>query len=231
MRPIRPTIAVALLLSSGLVFLSAQTPVSSSQAQPARVTTATPIIGPMPHPALVLYTGGQLEVRAHNSSMNQILNDVARKTGMKITGSVNEDHVFGWYGPASPATVLTTLLEGTGSNMVLRVSPAGTPAELILTPRLSSAPLACADPPCSANPTTTVQASTSGSPGPAVSTPAAATAQPAGASAVQGATILPAAVPVAPGTVDPATGQTVWPQHHVVQQPETHITPSAIGPH
>ena len=55
---------------------------------------------------------------------------------MHISGGVPEQRVFGNYGPAAPATVLATLIDGTGSNMVLRESASDGPAELILTPRV-----------------------------------------------------------------------------------------------
>jgi len=87
------------------------------------------------HRAEVTYSGNVLEVTANNSSLNQILRDIGRQTGMKITGGVVEERVFGKYGPAPPAQVLETLLDGTGSNMFLREADRDTPGELILTPR------------------------------------------------------------------------------------------------
>ena len=54
---------------------------------------------------------------------------------MKITGGVTEQRVFGNYGPGAPSGILASLLDGTGSNMLLRESPAHTPIELILSPR------------------------------------------------------------------------------------------------
>ena len=83
----------------------------------------------------VSYDNGLLGVRANNASLNGILRDIARTTGMKLTGSVAEQRVFGNYGPAAPATILATLLNGTGSNMLLREAADAAPAELILTPR------------------------------------------------------------------------------------------------
>ncbi len=88
------------------------------------------------HPAQVSCADGQLTVRAQNSSLNGILRAIARCTGMRITGRVADQRVFGNYGPAAPATVLATLLDGTGSNMLLQEAAADRPAELILTPRL-----------------------------------------------------------------------------------------------
>ena len=77
----------------------------------------------------------EITVAAGNSSLNQILHDISRLTGIKITGGVADERVFGDYGPASPSQVLATLLNGTGSNMLLVQSTGEAPTELILTPR------------------------------------------------------------------------------------------------
>jgi hypothetical protein len=77
-----------------------------------------------------------LEVTANNSSLNQILREISRQTGMKVTGGVNDERVYGKYGPAPAARVLARLLDGTGSNMFLKETADAGPAELILTPRL-----------------------------------------------------------------------------------------------
>ena len=81
------------------------------------------------------YADGRLEVAADNSSLNQVLREIARKTGMKITGGVGDERVFGTYGPGPPGAILASLLDGTGSNMLLRESSTDAPDELILTPR------------------------------------------------------------------------------------------------
>lgn len=85
--------------------------------------------------AHVTCTGGMLQVKAHNSSLNGILRAISRCTGMHITGGIPEQRVFGDYGPAAPATVLATLIDGSSTNMLLRETMADQPAELILTPR------------------------------------------------------------------------------------------------
>jgi hypothetical protein len=100
-------------------------------AQPAAAAPAQPAT----HRAKVVYAQGQLEITADNSSLNQILRDVARQTGMKITGGVAEQRVYGKYGPGAPGVILTNLLEGSGSNMLLRENPAHAPTELVLTSR------------------------------------------------------------------------------------------------
>jgi hypothetical protein len=102
------------------------------------------------------YDAGKLCVNANDASLNQILNEVARRIGMKVTGEVADERVFGQYGPAAPAAVLAALLDGTGSNMLL-VGDAKGPRELILTARQggptppSSTP-APAPPPVAAEP-------------------------------------------------------------------------------
>jgi hypothetical protein len=83
-----------------------------------------------------VYSRGALEITADDSSLNQILRDIGRQTGMKITGTVSDERVFGDYGPGRPSEVLESLLEGTGSNMLLRETAEHAPAELILTPRV-----------------------------------------------------------------------------------------------
>jgi hypothetical protein len=132
--------------------LSAQTPPQtnpSPSALPATPTTSTstPTTTPAapsvplrpsqvpPSRAQVTYSNGMISVAADNSSLNQILRLIAVDTGMKITGSVADERVFGNYGPADPAEVLSDLLDGTGSNMVLVQRDDASLAELILTPR------------------------------------------------------------------------------------------------
>ncbi len=87
------------------------------------------------HRAQVSCAGGEITVRADNSSLNGILRSIAACTGMRVTGGVEDQRVFGNYGPGSPSTILATLLDGTGSNMLLQETAANAPAMLILTPR------------------------------------------------------------------------------------------------
>jgi hypothetical protein len=88
-----------------------------------------------PHHAAVTYINGQIDVRANDSSLNQILRSISRRTGLKITGGVEDQRVFGNYGPASTSSVLATLLDGTGTNILLLGGDATNPPELVLTPR------------------------------------------------------------------------------------------------
>ena len=85
-------------------------------------------------PANVEYANGQVAVLADNSSLSEIIRDVARRVGMSVKGTVVDERVFGSYGPAAPAVVLTELLKGTGSNMMVLAGTSHVP-ELILTPK------------------------------------------------------------------------------------------------
>jgi hypothetical protein len=116
-------IAAAFIFATLLPAQTPPTPQPASTSQPVR------------QPAQVTYTNGKLLVSASNSSLNQILRDISHETGMKITGGVTDERVFGQYGPDAPAKILGQLLDGTGSNMLLLQATAATPAELILTPR------------------------------------------------------------------------------------------------
>jgi hypothetical protein len=88
-----------------------------------------------PHHAEVTFSDGLLSVRANDSSLHQILSSISRQTGMKITGGVTEERVFGSYGPAPAGTILATLLDGTGVNMLIQEGDARQPVSLVLTPR------------------------------------------------------------------------------------------------
>ncbi len=84
----------------------------------------------------IRYENGLLSVSAHNTSLNEIIHEIAQKTGMKVSGRVSEDRVFGTYGPEAPAALLTTLLDGSGSNVLIVQNSSHMPTELILTPRV-----------------------------------------------------------------------------------------------
>ena len=144
--PIR--LIVATCLSASTLLQAQSQPASRpkpSAAVPASLpatppTTAAPPVPLTPaqspaHRADVTYTNNLLTISAGNSSLNQILRETSRLTGIKISGGVADERVFGSYGPAAPSQVLAALLDGTGSNMLLVQSSGAAPAELILTPR------------------------------------------------------------------------------------------------
>jgi hypothetical protein len=115
------------------------TPPTSAPPPPAQTgpisATSNGTPSTRPRRASVRYIDGQIQVSANDSSLNQILREISRATGMTITGGVADQRVFGSYGPASPSTILATLLDGTGTNMLLREGSELTPPELVLTPR------------------------------------------------------------------------------------------------
>ena len=126
-----------LLLSGGETCLAAQSP-------PAGIPASLPSSSSdnqehVSKRANVTYSRGVLTVVASNASLNQILHEIARQTGVKISGGVGDDRVFGTYGPAPTATILATLLDGTGSNMLIVQHATDASMELILTPRVGSA--------------------------------------------------------------------------------------------
>jgi hypothetical protein len=113
---------------------SSTLPATQPTAPPAPSLPPTPSQLPPTH-AQVTFTSGTLSVSASNSSLNQILREISRETGIKISGGVTDERVFGQYGPDAPVQILSALLDGTGSNMLLVNGGDNTPAELILTPR------------------------------------------------------------------------------------------------
>jgi hypothetical protein len=126
----RHLISAAVLLGCGVPAAAAQMGTTAQTPPPSVPGTRQTA----PSELKVDYAPGKLSVNARNASLNQILQEIAGKIGMKITGGVSEERVFGQYGPSSPSIVLAALLDGTGSNMLLVDHPKG-PTELILTPR------------------------------------------------------------------------------------------------
>ena len=129
---------LALIICCAIVAALSATGSIRAQAPPASPVTYGVSTD---HLATVDYADGHLSVVANDSSLNQILREISRKTGMKITGGVTDERVFGNYGPDTPAKVLSALLDGTGSNMLLiqgsnhQAAGSAAPVELVLTPR------------------------------------------------------------------------------------------------
>jgi hypothetical protein len=144
---------LSIRLAAALTFvftasLLAQTaPAAKAKAAAVQIPSPLPLAQPLtppvplppsqlpPHRALITYTGGALSVSADNSSLNQILREISRETGIKISGGVNDERVFGQYGPGTLSQVLASLLDGTGSNMLILYGDGAAPAQLILTSR------------------------------------------------------------------------------------------------
>jgi len=133
----KPPAAPAGVVATNSTALPPTSPTTLQAANPAALPPPGPAVtlGPS-RPAAMSYVHGQLQITAENSSLNQILREIGRLTGMKITGGVADERVYGKYGPSDPDEILGDLLEGSGSNMLLLREPSSAaPVELILTPR------------------------------------------------------------------------------------------------
>jgi hypothetical protein len=129
-----------ILLGAGLTFGQTWVTEPNRPATGPEQTQGAPAV---PEPAVkargvaeVTYANGLLRIAADDSSLDEILRSIARETGMKITGGVSDESVYGTYGPSTPARVLASLLDGTASNMLFRAGSSNAAAELVLTPRL-----------------------------------------------------------------------------------------------
>jgi hypothetical protein len=153
-------LSLAALVPTALV-TSAQVPANSSSQPPtgrrARVkptpaqTTveAAPLPPPPPNwpvndtptPPSVKWDSSGLRIDAANSSLKQILDDVASATGTRIQGFSQDQRVFGNFGPGQPRDVLSQLLQGSGYNIIM-IGDQGTgaPRELVLSGRKTSGP-------------------------------------------------------------------------------------------
>jgi hypothetical protein len=93
-----------------------------------------------PVEASVVWDSHGLYIQASNSSLDQILNDIALKTGAKVEGMGADERVFGTYGPGPARDVLTELLDGTGYNVLLVGDLGqGTPRRIVLSGRPTGA--------------------------------------------------------------------------------------------
>jgi hypothetical protein len=69
--------------------------------------------------AAVLWDSHGLRIDAANSSLRQILQDVATATGAKVEGMSNDERIFGVYGPGKAHDVILQLLHGSSYNVIL----------------------------------------------------------------------------------------------------------------
>jgi len=83
-------------------------------------------------PAAVTLENGTLTVAAENSDLCQILREVARMSGMTVTGLEGGPRVYGLYGPADLRLVLASLLLASGYNFMM-VGGDSVPRELVLS--------------------------------------------------------------------------------------------------
>lgn len=89
-----------------------------------------------PSPATVTWNSQGLRIEAANSSLVQILEDVATATGAKVEGFEADQRVFGVFGPGRARDVLSQLLQGSGYNILLIGDQGqGTPRRILLSTR------------------------------------------------------------------------------------------------
>jgi hypothetical protein len=121
------------------------------QPTPAEALPPTPTLPPAPppplwpanerpNPAVVTWNSQGLRIDADNSSLAQILDDVAASIGATVEGASADQRIFGAYGPGKANVVLAQLLQGSGYNILMVGDQGqGTPRQIILTARHSGA--------------------------------------------------------------------------------------------
>jgi hypothetical protein len=119
------------------------------QAPPEPEQPKWPAFDPAAQASIVWDSHG-LKIDAANSSLQQILKDVATDTGVKVDGLTSDERVFGTYGPGQARDVLSQLLQGSGYNvMMIGDQGGGTPRQILLSTRQA----ANAQPAARGNPT------------------------------------------------------------------------------
>lgn len=119
-------------------------PPAATPAKPGYA--ASPVLDTPAEPAHITLKDGKLSIQAKNSSLTDILHQLAKDTGMSIDGLTKDQRVFGIYGPDTPREVLSELLDGAGYNvLMLGSTESGAPRALQLSIR-SSAPIAAGQP-------------------------------------------------------------------------------------
>ena len=89
-----------------------------------------------PRNASITWDSHGLFIDASNSSLQQILKDVATVTGATVEGMDADQRIFGTYGPGSAHDVLAELLQGTSYNVLMIGDQGeGTPREIVLSAR------------------------------------------------------------------------------------------------
>jgi hypothetical protein len=100
-----------------------------------------------PAQAAITWDSQGLRIEAANSSLQQILNDVAAVTGAKVEGLDADERIFGAFGPGPARDVLSQLLQGSGYNILMIGDQGqGTPREIVLSARNASATPAASNP-------------------------------------------------------------------------------------
>lgn len=91
-------------------------------------------------PAAIAFADGQLTIRAANSSLRAILDDLQTRTGTRIDGLSTDERIYGVYGPGNAQAVLASLLDDSGYNVLISGRNAdGAPREIELSSRTAQA--------------------------------------------------------------------------------------------
>jgi hypothetical protein len=119
---------------------------SVAAAQPAPVATAVLSVAPAepvaphwplkekPSPATITWDSHGLRIEADNSSLAQLLDEVAAVTGAQVEGMGGDQRIFGAYGPGLTRDVLSQLLQGSGYNVLMVGDQGqGTPRQIVLS--------------------------------------------------------------------------------------------------
>jgi hypothetical protein len=89
-----------------------------------------------PAQAAITWDAQGLRIEAANSSLQQIMQDVAALTGVKVEGLETDERVFGEFGPGQARDVLSQLLQGSSYNVLMIGDQGqGTPRQILLTAR------------------------------------------------------------------------------------------------
>jgi len=88
-----------------------------------------------PVDATVVWDSHGLRIVAANSSLRQILDQVATETGAKLEGMNGDQRVFGSFGPGPARDVITQLLDGSGYNVLILGDQDGAPRQIMLSSR------------------------------------------------------------------------------------------------
>jgi len=118
---------------------AAKPPESPAAVAPAPIPAAPKPDWPVnnkPSPASIVWNASGLHIEAANSSLQQILKEVATLTGASVEGLSTDERVYGVFGPAPARDVLARLLYGSRYNLVLIGDRGqGTPRRIVLSLR------------------------------------------------------------------------------------------------
>ncbi|MGC1873063.1 MAG: hypothetical protein WA700_19055 [Acidobacteriaceae bacterium] len=109
-------------------------PVAATVApEPAAPPPPLPPAEQPANPATVDFNHGLLTVRARNSSLIGILDQIQHQTGLVIEGLNHDQRMYGQYGPGNISSTLASLLDGSGYDFVIVGGSDHAAARLILS--------------------------------------------------------------------------------------------------